>query len=167
MKWLNRERLTIYPRVFLVFYLLFAAALVVSAMRSKTGLTDFLERPLGVDFSQFWVASALALKGHQATVYKLREFIAAQEMVFQVKYPFPWVYPPTGLLLVLPLALLPYLASLGMWLAATITPDVAGAAAHRPAPPGRCGWPWPFPAPLKIFFTGKTAFWWRDSWVGD
>jgi hypothetical protein len=157
VKWLNRERLTIYPRIFLVLYILFAVALVVSAMRSTTGLTDFLDRPLGVDFSQFWVASSLALKGKQATVYNLPQFLAAQEAVFQVKCPFPWVYPPTGLFLVLPLALLPYLASLGMWLAATITPYVA--VLRRIAPHPLTVWlALGFPGTFENFFHGQNGF---------
>ncbi|MHB8068417.1 MAG: glycosyltransferase family 87 protein [Desulfobaccales bacterium] len=125
MDWLNRERLTVYPRIFITLYIFVALALVLSAVKSPTGLTDFLDRPLGADFSQFWVASSLALAGDPGEVYDFPKFLAAQEAFFQVKFPFPWVYPPTGLLLVLPLALLPYLASLGVWLAATITPYLA------------------------------------------
>ncbi len=64
VRWLNRERLTVYPRIFLVFYVLVGVALVLSAVHSKTGLTDFLDRPLGADFSQFWVASSLISDGN-------------------------------------------------------------------------------------------------------
>ena len=53
------------------------------------------------------------------------QFLAAQEAFFHVNYPFPWVYPPTGLLLILPLALLPYLPSLAVWLAVTMAPYLA------------------------------------------
>ncbi|MFW6123132.1 MAG: DUF2029 domain-containing protein, partial [Thermodesulfobacteriota bacterium] len=118
MEWLNRGRLTVYPRIFMALYLLFCLALVYSAARSPTGLTDFLDRPLGTDFSQFWVASSLTLTGEPAEVYNFPRFLAAQEAFFHVDFPFPWVYPPTGLLLVLPLALVPYLPSLALWLAA-------------------------------------------------
>jgi alpha-1,2-mannosyltransferase len=157
VKWLNRERLTIYPRIFLVLYMLLATALGISAMRSKTGLTDFLDRPLGVDFSQFWVASSLALEGKQASIYNLPQFLAAQENIFQVKCPFPWVYPPTGLLLVLPLALLPYLASLGMWLAVTITPYLA--VLRRIAPNPLTMWlALAFPGTFENFFHGQNGF---------
>lgn len=125
MEWLNQERLTVYPRIFIALYLLFCLALVFSALRSPTGLTDFLDRPLGTDFSQFWVASALALGGDPAEVYDFPQFLAAQKALFHVNFPFPWVYPPTGLLLVLPLALLPYLPSLAVWLAVTMAPYLA------------------------------------------
>jgi alpha-1,2-mannosyltransferase len=68
LEWLNQERLTVYPRIFLALYLLFCLALVFSALRSPGGLTDFLDRPLGTDFSQFWVASSVALTGDPAEV---------------------------------------------------------------------------------------------------
>jgi hypothetical protein len=125
MNWLNRDQLIILPRIFLVFYLLFGAALVFSALHSRTGLLDFFNRPLGADFSQFWVASSLTLKGNSAAVYDFPKFVAAQKAAFQVDFPFPWVYPPTYLLVVYPLGLLPYLASLSAWLAVTISPYLA------------------------------------------
>jgi hypothetical protein len=115
--WLNRERLTIYPRIILVGYILCGAGLALSAACSKAGLTDFLNRPLGADFSHYWLASALAQAGHPLTVYWAPEFIAALNAYFKVAYPVPWLYPPTFLLLIYPLAFLPYLASLGLWLA--------------------------------------------------
>jgi hypothetical protein len=125
VEWLNRERLTVYPRIFIALYLLFCLALVYSAARSPTGLTDFLDRPLGTDFSQFWMASSLTLAGEPAQAYNFPQFLAAQKAFFHVDFPFPWVYPPTGLLLVMPLALLPYLPSLAVWLALTLAPYLA------------------------------------------
>lgn len=157
MNWLNGERLTIYPRIFLVFYILAGGALIFSAVHSRTGLIDFYNRPLGTDFSQFWVASSLALKGHPAEAYNFPKFVAAQKATFQVNFPFPWVYPPTYLLVVYPLAYLPYLASLGAWLAVTISPYLA--VLRRLAPHPSTIWlALAFPATFENFFYGQNGF---------
>ena len=157
MRWLNQERLTLYPRIILVGYVLFGAALVVSAAYSKTGLTDFLDIPLGADFSHYWIASRLAQAGHPLTVYQPAEFIAAQAAFFKVSYPVPWFYPPTFLLMVYPLAALPYLASLGVWLAATLIAFLTVVRRIAPHPLT----PWlalAFPGTFQNFFNGQNGF---------
>jgi hypothetical protein len=92
VRWLNRERLTVYPRIIVVLYLLFGVVLAISAVYSRTGLTDFMDRPLGSDFSHYWIASSLAQAGHPTTVFHAPEFIAAQEAFFKVNFPLPWLY---------------------------------------------------------------------------
>jgi len=157
VRWLNRERLTVYPRIILVGYMLFGAVLVLSAAYSKTGLTDWLDRPLGADFSHYWLASALAQAGHPLTVYRAPEFIAALEAFFKVAYPVPWFYPPTFLLMVYPLACLPYLVSLGLWLAATLTAFLTVVRRIAPHPLT----PWlalAFPGTFQNFFNGQNGF---------
>ncbi len=116
MGWLNRERLTVYPWIIFVGYLLALAYLYLSG----SGLIDGRGDPIGGDFSHYWVASSMALKGGPAEVYQPALFLAAQEQAFGVPIPLIWLYPPTYLLMVLPLALLPYLASLGLWLSFTL-----------------------------------------------
>jgi hypothetical protein len=78
--------------------------------------------PTGEDFSIFWTASALSLAGEPNTVYDLSKFQATQLTLIGKKTPpgCGWYYPPIFLLIVLPLALLPYLISLGFWLAVTL-----------------------------------------------
>ena len=157
MRWLNRERLTVYPRILLVGYILCGAGLVLSAAYSKTGLTDFLDRPLGTDFSHYWIASFLAQAGHPLTVYQAPEFIAALEAFFKVTYPVPWFYPPTFLLMVYPLAFLPYLVSLGLWLAATLTAFLTVLRRIAPHPLT----PWlalAFPGTFQNFVNGQNGF---------
>jgi hypothetical protein len=157
VRWLNRERLTVYPRIILVGYILCGAVLVASAVFSKTGLTDFRDVPLGADFSHYWLASALAQAGHPLTVYQAPAFIAALETFFKVKYPVPWLYPPTFLLMVYPLAFLPYLVSLGLWLAATLTAFLAVVRRIAPHPLT----PWlalAFPGTFQNFFNGQNGF---------
>ena len=157
MRWLNRERLTVYPRIILVGYILFGAGLVLSAAYSRTGLTDFLDIPLGADFSHYWLASSLAQAGHPLTVYHAPEFIAAQAAFFKVNYPVPWFYPPTFLLMVYPLAFLPYLVSLCVWLATTLTASLTVLRRIAPHPLT----PWlalAFPGTFQNFFHGQNGF---------
>ena len=157
MKWLNRERLTVYPKIFLALYACFGAVLIISAAVSGNGLTDFLGRPLGADFSHYWVASSLAKAGDPAAVYNFQEFLAAQEAFFKVKFPLPWLYPPTYLLLVLPLALLPYLPALAVWLVVTLGAYLAVVRRIAPHPLT----PWlalAFPGTFQNFFHGQNGF---------
>jgi len=116
MAWLNRERLTIYPWIIFVGYLLTLAYFYFSG----SGLIDGRGDPIGGDFSHYWVASLLALQGRAAEVYQPATFLAAQKQFFGVAVPLIWLYPPTYLMMVLPLALLHYLASLGLWLSFTL-----------------------------------------------
>jgi alpha-1,2-mannosyltransferase len=78
--------------------------------------------PIGEDFSIFWTASALSLAGQPDAVYNLSKFQAAQLTLIGKTTPSKcgWYYPPNFLLLELPLALLPYLVSLGFWLVTTL-----------------------------------------------
>jgi hypothetical protein len=157
MRWLNQDRLTVYPRIFLAFYILVGVALVLSAVYSKTGLTDFLDRPLGADFATYWLASALAQAGHPLTVYHAPEFIAAQEAFFKVKFPLVWFYPPAFLLMVYPLAFLPYLVSLSLWLTTTLTAYLTVLRRIAPHPLT----PWlalAFPGTFQNFFHGQNGF---------
>jgi hypothetical protein len=157
VRWLNRERVTVYPRIFLVFYILVGVALVLSAVYSKTGLTDFLDRPLGADFSHYWLASALAQAGQPLTVYHAPEFIAAQAAFFKVKFPLAWFYPPTFLLMVYPLAFLPYLVSLSLWLTTTLAAYLMVLRRIAPHPLT----PWlalAFPGTFQNFFHGQNGF---------
>jgi hypothetical protein len=116
MGWLNRERLTVYPRIIIGFYLLVLAYFYLAG----SGLTDVRGDPIGGDFSHYWVASYMALQGESSSVYQPAKFLAAQKQTFGVPVPLVFLYPPTYLLLILPLALLPYLASLGAWLSLTL-----------------------------------------------
>ena len=157
MRWLNRERLTVYPRIILIGYILCGAALALSAAFSKTGLTDFRDAPLGADFSHYWIASSLVQAGHPLTVYQAPEFVAALEAFFKVKYAVPWLYPPTFLLMVYPLAFLPYLVSLGLWLAVTLAAFLVVVRRLAPHPLT----PWlalAFPGTFQNFFNGQNGF---------
>lgn len=73
---------------------------------------------IGVDFVQYYAASKLALAGDAVGVYDHETLFAAEdELVEGDPGRWPWSYPPSFLLLVLPLAKLSYLWALAVWLA--------------------------------------------------
>ena len=81
---------------------------------------DRMGEPIGADFTLFWAASYLSLTGDPLAVYDFSQLRAAEQQVFGPEVDLPWPYPPTFLLMVLPVSLLPYLASLAIWLCATL-----------------------------------------------
>jgi alpha-1,2-mannosyltransferase len=120
MTFLNSKRLTIYPRIFLALYVIIAGYWMLGGLMPGHAPVDRLEKPIGSDFLQFWTASNLALTSRAWAVYEPNLFYAAQQKVTGVFYPLPWHYPPSFLLIVLPLAFLPYLLSLLLWILATL-----------------------------------------------
>jgi hypothetical protein len=83
----------------------------------RAGLTDGGQRPLGDDFINYWSGAWLALHGRAAEVYDLRAFHAFEQSVVGPSLDFyHYSYAPLMLLLTLPLALVPYVPALGLWL---------------------------------------------------
>lgn len=117
--WLDAERLRVYPRIFLALY---AVAVVAYAVTLHDGL-DFRGQVLGADFLCFYSAAKLALAGHAPSAWDFGVLFPLQQAVFPAYagYGWPWFYPPPFLLLVAPLALLPYVAALVVFLGATAT----------------------------------------------
>jgi hypothetical protein len=77
--------------------------------------------PLGRDFVAFWSASALALSGAPEAVFDLARLHAAESAAVGAPVATTaWHYPPTFLLAVLPLAELPYVTALALWLVAPL-----------------------------------------------
>ncbi len=108
--WLNRQRLLVYPLAVLVLYLGWIGILVLRAH----GGVDAGGKPLGFDFIAFWGASRAALAGHAADAYDPQALLALERTALPGLGAGPlgsWQYPPTFLLLVLPLGLLPYFLS--------------------------------------------------------
>jgi len=86
---------------------------------SKNGL-DPMGKPIGTDFASFWTASQLALEGRPAEAWSMARHGAAQAAKFGKDAGYAaFFYPPPYLLVCLPLALMPYLAALVVWLAVT------------------------------------------------
>jgi hypothetical protein len=76
--------------------------------------------PVGGDFTLFYSASALARSGPPEAVYDFSRLRETEQRLFGPSVALPWPYPPVFLLLVAPLALLPYLSSLALWLLTTL-----------------------------------------------
>ena len=116
--WLARRRLIAYSVIFVAVYVVVFGVWLAAS----NGGIDPNGKPVGPDFINVWAAGTLALIEQPAGAYDYNVHHAAQKAAFdgaQVPY-FGWHYPPMFLLLALPLALLPYLASLGVWLLATL-----------------------------------------------
>ena len=119
--WLERERLLLYPCLVLLFFFLLLmgawTALALPSMRYWKNL------PVGHDFFGFWCAARLAADGRPEAAYEPDAIMA----VHQVGVPGlghldqPWLHPPTFLLVLLPLGMLPYLPALVLYVAASLT----------------------------------------------
>ncbi|WP_296225387.1 glycosyltransferase family 87 protein [Ralstonia sp. UBA689] len=117
--WLDLDRVRVYSAALLV---LFAALLITWGWVSKGFSDATISRP-GSDFSVFWGASHLAL-----TLGPLHAYDVGQLTAVIAQYGtlgkdstvvLPWLYPPTFLLMVLPLSLLPLAQSYLLFLLAT------------------------------------------------
>ena len=108
--WLNAERLRVYPRIFLVLYAVALVGLIVL----RPFVPVLSTGALGADFVAFYSASWLVLAGRGLDAYDLNLYLQAQHSLFPdaTGVGYGWFYPPTFLLVVTPLALLPYLLSL-------------------------------------------------------
>lgn len=110
--WLGAERAQLFAIIVISAYLVAAVVWVIKS----NGMLDPGNKPLGYDFVTFWVASKLALNGDFVSVYDKAQFLALQrEIVPGTKALFLWNYPPQFLLVVMPLALLPYFTAFFAW----------------------------------------------------
>ncbi len=114
-------RFSTFELLIAVALLALSAYLLVGGLATSwatgSGLMNGAGLAVGRDFTMFWSASVLALEGNAASVYDfqlIRELQGSLTGVPDPAYPV-WLYPPTGLLLVAPVSLLPYKASLGVW----------------------------------------------------
>lgn len=111
--WLNRERLIIYPRIFLALFLVIAVGFFLTSKN--------IEDQHVCDFITFWAASHLALTGHAQDAYSIPLLFKAEQIAEPAsQIAFPWYYPPSFFLVVLPLALLPYLAAYWSFILSTL-----------------------------------------------
>jgi hypothetical protein len=121
MDLLTRERLYVYPRIFVAQYVAVGVYLIGWGLLKGPGLIDALGRPVGTDFVAFWSGSYLARTGEAAAVFNLVTLHALEQKIIGAVFDaWAWNYPPTFLLLVLPLSVLPYLVSLAAWLGVTM-----------------------------------------------
>jgi hypothetical protein len=103
--WLCADRLSFYSVGVLVCYGVWLAVYFFKAVWYPR---EYIH-PLALDFLPFWSASQLALHGHAGDAYNqaIIEQIERAAIHHEVGV-LPWLYPPTFLLAVYPLALLPW-----------------------------------------------------------
>ncbi|VWD15848.1 membrane protein [Burkholderia contaminans] len=105
--WLTPRRVVAYSAVALACYALFVAIWIAVVRHAPATAPS---RP-GPDYAVFWSASYVMLHGSPWQAYDLPTFsrLAADLFPqFRREDLVAWLYPPTNLLLVTPLALLPY-----------------------------------------------------------
>ncbi|MBN3751092.1 DUF2029 domain-containing protein [Burkholderia sp. Se-20373] len=105
--WLTPRRVVAYSAVALACYALFVAIWIAVVRHAPAAAPS---RP-GPDYAVFWSASYMMLHGSPWQAYDLPTFsrLAADLFPqFRREDLVAWLYPPTNLLLVTPLALLPY-----------------------------------------------------------
>ena len=86
------------------------------------GGVDMQGKPLGTDFINMYAAGRAALDGAPGDAYHPATHFALERAILPSARPdyYAFIYPPIFLLACLPLAFLPYLLALAVWLAATL-----------------------------------------------
>lgn len=123
--WLTHDRFILYSVALCILYVVF---LGLWARVTHGFLAAGTARPAG-DFAVFWSASHVMLHGTAAQVYNFTSFSAAEAALFGSfgKDSFlPWLYPPTFLLLITPIALLPFLLSYLLFVGASLLAYIKG-----------------------------------------
>jgi alpha-1,2-mannosyltransferase len=112
--WLTPDRLRAYVTI-----LLLAGAAMTAWTLAGPGLADPMGRPIGTDFLSFWTVSWALLHGQAHAIYHPQALARLEQAMVHPAHTalYAWEYPPTALLIVYPLAPLPYLWSLALWLA--------------------------------------------------
>ena len=115
--WLDRERLTIYPRLVVALFVIMGTAWILLS----ENMLDLKGKPLGYDFITFWGASYLGLTGHAAEAYDIQLLLQAEQIAVPASTrAYAWFYPPPFFLVVLPLSLLPYTVAFWTFMGTTL-----------------------------------------------
>lgn len=115
-----------------------------------------ITKPIALDFPLHYTASFLTLTRKPAAVYNY-DYLQKVEKDLTGFGPHPWSYPPTGLLIDLPLALAPYFVSLAVWL--TVTMGIYLFVLYRIAPhPFTLLWALAFLGTFMNFYFGQNGF---------
>jgi hypothetical protein len=114
--WLDGGRAKAWRNVLLVLTVGIATGWTLLA---RDGV-DITGKPLGTDFTSFYAASRLVLAGRPEAVYDVDVHAETEVGLFDRDLGYAaFLYPPVYLLVCAPLALLPYLGALAMWLGVT------------------------------------------------
>ena len=114
----NPERLRLIARLWIG--LAAVTWLIDLLQQTREGLSNGLGRPFGDDFVNYWSGAFLAFHGRVAEIYDFAAFHAFEQSVTaqSIQY-YHYSYPPVLPLLTLPLAVIPYVPALFVWLGAT------------------------------------------------
>ncbi|KAG8152647.1 glycosyltransferase family 87 protein [Burkholderia catarinensis] len=117
--WFNRQRVRVYAGGVLLTELLFIG-IYIARMYLPHAVAPV---PLSQDFSAIWSAAWLAAHGRAADVWHFHALFAIQQLAVPTMNindgALLWLYPPSMLLLVLPLGWLPYTLVVVLWLGVT------------------------------------------------
>jgi hypothetical protein len=115
--WLNAARLRSYPRLLIAIF----AFMTIVRLASIHHMVDSVGNPVGADFILQYGASLAALQGHAAEAYTAAGIMHYEQLAVPAwDKTFLWFYPPSWYVLILPLALLPYLISYVVYMSATL-----------------------------------------------
>ena len=110
------------------FWLLFAFALTLAGFPrgiltewiTRTGELFSIGHPGGGDFVNFYAASLAVLQGKAAILSDAAQYAGALTELYGSDFSMRWLYPPHFLLIIWPLALMPYMAAYATFMAATL-----------------------------------------------
>jgi hypothetical protein len=121
MQILTEWQIKVYSRTIVAIYVIASVVIFLGGPLSGKGLYDLQGKPLGSDFLGFFTAASLAKAGHATWAYNLAKMHALEKIIISPAVaPIPWIYPPTFLLLVLPLAFFPYPLAIILWIVPTM-----------------------------------------------
>lgn len=122
MSWLSTRRTRLYGSgVAIALVIIFARHILIYY---RGGGYDEGGNLFGADFTTFWAASLQILSGHAAEVYVPELHQAIEQQYLRNGYE-AFFYPPTMLIVCIPLAIVPYFASYLVFLSATAALFVA------------------------------------------
>ena len=105
----------------LIFYIAEIKSTWIPKLWGESPVSYKINKYIGTEFRMFWTGSYMALHGELSNIYNNDKFEAAEMRLTGTEKGHVWLYPPPFLFMVLPLSLLPYLPSLALWLAVTLS----------------------------------------------
>ncbi|NDU86388.1 MAG: DUF2029 domain-containing protein [Ferrovum sp.] len=152
-RWLTPERLRGYPRVF------FGVFVGVTLWKWGEYTLDVRAgNAPDIDFSVFWLASHMASVGQVRSLYDPTQLNAhLQGISTLIRGTYGWFYPPSFIVLLLPLATLPYLPAYFLFIGLTLGGFAAAIKNFLPSP----SWAWGLAAFPGLWFNlldGQNAF---------
>lgn len=115
--WVTIERIRVYSLILIVLWIGSTAIFWVSG----EGILDPRGEPIGSDFINPYAAGRMALEGRPAVAYDWTEHGAVEHAISggNPESYYSWNYPPIFFLAAAPLAMLPYVPALLVWLGTT------------------------------------------------